>query len=70
MCIRDSNKTETVILTKKRIALILPLCVREVIMETNAVAKYFGVLIDMKIYFFHKIRHSADKTAKGVTTAD
>ena len=36
------NKTEVVILTKKRIPTILPLLVGDVIIETKPVAKYLG----------------------------
>ena len=60
------NKTEVVILSKKRMPTILPVQVRNVIVETKPVAKYLRVLINMKIVF-HQICHMVDKDAKAVT---
>ena len=45
------DKTEVVILTKKRIPTILPVRVGDVIVETKPVAKYLSVLIDTKMSF-------------------
>lgn len=43
------TKTESVILTKKRVPTILPMRVREEVVETKSAAKYLGIVINCKL---------------------
>lgn len=62
------NKTEVVILTKKRINTIVPIRVGDEQLETKGTAKYLGITIDSKLNFGEQIRLAADKAAMSVAT--
>lgn len=62
------SKTEIVILTRKRIATIIPMRVGEEIIQTKPAAKYLGIMIDTKTSFWEQIRQTADKAAKGASS--
>lgn len=57
------NKTEIVVLTKRRIDTILPMMVGEETVQTKPAAKYLGVMIDTKLTFGEQIQRAADKAA-------
>lgn len=58
------NRTEIVLLIKKRTQTILRMRVEEVV-ETKSTVKYAG-LIDNKLCLGEEIRRTADRAAKGV----
>lgn len=60
------QKTEIVILTKKRIQTSLPMWIGDEVVETTPTAKYLGLVIDSKMTFFEQIKRTADKASKGV----
>lgn len=62
------EKTEIVILIKRRINTILPSLVRDVTVETKLVIKYLGLTIDRRLSFWTQIQQTADKAAKGVSS--
>jgi hypothetical protein len=60
------QKTEIVILTKKRMQASLPMWVGDEVVETKPAAKYLGLVIDSKMTFFEQIKKTAEKASKGV----
>lgn len=62
------NKTEIVVLTKKRIDTSVTMVVGEEMVMTKRVARYLGIMIDSKLSFLHQINHTAEKAAKGVAS--
>lgn len=60
------NKTEIVVLTKRRINITLPMRVNDVDVVTKPVVKYLGIMVDSKLNFFEQIRETADRAARGV----
>lgn len=61
------NKTEIVILTKKRMDVVLPMRLGDEVVVTKLVAKYLGISVDCRLNFWEQIKQTADKAAKGVT---
>lgn len=61
------DKTEIVILTKKRINTIIPMRIGEVVVQSKSHAKYLGVMIDNKLSFGEQVRCAAEKATKRVT---
>lgn len=60
------QKTEIVVLTKKRIETILPLKVGEETVGTKKAAKYLGVTIDNRMNFAQQIKAGSEKAEKYV----
>ncbi|CAK9820262.1 hypothetical protein ANTPLA_LOCUS10519 [Anthophora plagiata] len=61
------NKTEFVVLTKRRINTIHPMWVGDITIETKNSARYLGVPVDTKLNFGEHIRLTAEKAEKVVT---
>lgn len=61
------NKTEIVIITKKRINTLMPMHVGNEVVASKPAARYLGVMVDTKLSFWEQIRQTADKAAMGVT---
>lgn len=61
------QKTEVVVLTKKRIPTIVPVRVGGEVVTTKPATKYLGLMIDTKLSFSEQIRVTARKAAAGVT---
>ena len=55
------QKTEIVVLTRKRINTIVPIQVGGTEIETKKAVKYLGLMIDSKLTFWEQIRQAADK---------
>ena len=55
------SKTEVVVLTKKRIPTVIPVLVRDEVVESKPTVKYLGVITDSKLSFFEQIRRTVDK---------
>ncbi|CAB0007882.1 unnamed protein product [Nesidiocoris tenuis] len=62
------QKTEVVIITRKRIQTLLPVRVDSTELQTSEAVRYLGVMVDTKLKFGVHIRRAADKAAK-MTTA-
>lgn len=62
------EKTEIVILTKKRMNTILPLLVGDVAVEDKPAIKYLGLMIDRRLSLWSQIQQTTDKAAKGATS--
>lgn len=60
------NKTEVVVLTKKRIETIIHINVGNEEIQTRSAVKYLGILIDRKMTFFDQIKKTADKAEEGI----
>ena len=56
-------KTEIVILSGRRIEMIVPIRIGDQIMETKPSAVYLGVTIDMKLTFAEHIRKATEKAS-------
>lgn len=62
------DKTEIVVLTKKRINTICPIRVGRDEVMTKPAAKYLGILMDCKLSFLPQILTTADKGAAGAAS--
>ena len=61
------EKTEVVILTKKRIPTLRPISFGESIIESKSAVKYLGLTLDSKMSFSEQIQAAANKAAAGVS---
>ena len=60
------EKTEVVILTRRRIPTLRPISIGELTIESKPAVKYLGLMLDSKMSFFEQIKAAADRAAAGV----
>lgn len=57
-------KTELVVITKKRILIIMIIRVGDEVFESEPAFKYIGVITDSKMSFFERMRRTVGKTER------
>lgn len=60
------SKTQTVVLSKKRIQIIVPLRLGNETIESKPATKYLGIMVDTKLNFWEQVCRTAVNAARGV----
>ena len=63
-----TQKSEIVLLTRKRIDTIAPVRIVDVTIETKKAVKYLGLWLDNKLSFYEHIRQTSEKASKVAAT--
>ena len=63
-----TQKSEIVLLTRKRINTIVPVNIADVTIETKASVKYLGLWLDNKLSFVEHIRQACEKASRVAAT--
>ena len=64
----DTQKSEIVLLTRKRINTIVPVNIADVTIERKTSVKYLGIWLDNKLSFAEHIRQACEKASRVAAT--